>query len=137
MFQRVQQTIAIAVLAGYLLTVTGAAPLHRCRTDLAGSARLPETGACMHCHASGGACVARASAGEMTATWAEAADAESSHCEADCFVCQVLAQKCLPIVGPGTIGRGEVTRETLVAKPRPAAGTLIFSWHSRAPPLAA
>jgi hypothetical protein len=137
MFQRVQQSIAIAVLAGYLLTVTGAAPLHRCRTDLAGTTRLPETGACTHCHASGDACEVRTSAGKMPATCAEAADAEASHCEADCFVCQVLAQKCLPITGPGTIGRGEVTREPLVAEPRPAAGTLVLSWHSRAPPRAA
>jgi hypothetical protein len=136
MFQRVQQTIAIAVLAGYLLTVTGAAPLHRCRTDL-GSTRIPETGVCTQCHAFGDACAVRTSACEMTATCAEAADAAASHCEADCFVCQVLAQKCLPIAGPRTIGRGEVTRETLVAEPRPAAGTLVLSWHSRAPPRAA
>jgi len=128
MFERTQRTIAMAALAGYLLTVTAALPLHRCDAPRTGSASLAVT-ACTHCHE---ACGTTTPAGHVTTICADAA--EATHGKGDCFVCHLLAQKCIPLPGLSSVGRGEIISEMPVAKPRPAARTPSFAWPIRAPP---
>ncbi len=128
MFERTQRTIAMAALAGYLLTVTTALPLHRCEAPRTGSASCAVT-VCTHCHQP---CGTTTTAGHATAIGVDAADA--THSKGDCFVCHLLAQKCLPLPGLSSVGRGEIISEIPVANPRPAARTPSYSWPIRAPP---
>ena len=93
MFERVQRTITIAVLAGYLLMVTAGPQVHRCQLDHASSSRAPASEACAHCHTLRGESSGRTLEAGIASSCAIVAGAASEHREGDCFVCQMLAQK--------------------------------------------
>jgi hypothetical protein len=121
--------ITMVALAGYLMTVTAALPLHRCghhRSDGVGTAA---SGGCAHCV---NACPARLALDDGSSNQIDVSD--GGHRPGDCFVCHVLAQKSLPAITAAAIGWGEIVAEVSRAEPSPPTLALRFSWPIRAPP---
>jgi hypothetical protein len=121
--------IKMVALAGYLITVTAAMPLHHCdnhRSDAIGTA---VSGGCAHCV-------------EACPTPLPLDDRASSqlgvflggHNPDDCFVCHVLAQKSLPIIVAAALGWDEIVSEIPFSEPGPPTLSLRFSCPIRAPP---
>jgi len=134
MFERLQRTITIAVLAGYLLMVTAGPQVHRCQLDHASSSQAPASEACAHCHTLRGESSGRTLEAGIASSCAIVAGAASEHREGDCFVCQMLAQKYVASGGAGHVLWAEVAHVAPVAETRAAAKTLLLPWHIRAPP---
>jgi len=134
MFARVQRTIAIGLLTGYLLMVTAAPQVHRCYWAQARSSPTCGGEACGHCHTDRGEPRTGATEAGIEPDLAIAADAAAEHDETDCLICQMLAQKHFAGGGPRPLCRVEVILEASVGEPRAAAGTLPRPWHIRAPP---
>jgi ferredoxin len=121
--------IKMAVLAGYLITVTAALPLHHCdiyRSDGMGAAA--DVG-CAHCVE---ACPAGLASGERASIQLDVV--REGHRADDCSVCQVLSQKSLSVIVAAGIGWDEIVSEIPSAEPDSPALSLRFSRPIRAPP---
>jgi NAD-dependent dihydropyrimidine dehydrogenase PreA subunit len=121
--------IKMVALAGYLITVTAAMPLHHCdshRSDAVGAAA---SGGCTHCVE---ACPTGLALDDGTSSQLGVLD--GGHRPDDCFVCHVLAQKSLPIIVAAAIGWDEIVSEIPCFEPGPPTLSLRFSCPIRAPP---
>ena len=121
--------INMVALAGYLITVTAAMPLHHCdhhRSDAVGAAT---SGGCAHCVE---ACPNRLAFDGGTSSRLDGF--EGSHCPDDCFICYVLAQKSLSIFAAAALGWDEIVSEIPCSEPSPPTLSLRFSAPIRAPP---
>lgn len=124
--------ITMVALASYLLTVTAALPLHRCDMQRSDPVRATASAGCAHCF-------------ETCAIPLPFDDAASNHLDlvggghhpADCFVCQVLAQKSLSAIVVPAFGWTPVFSKTPRADHRRPVLSPRFTWSSRAPPVAA
>jgi len=134
MFARVQRTIAIGLLAGYLLMVTAAPQVHRCYWAHARPSPACGGEACGYCQSDRGEGRTRAAETGIESSPAVVADAAAEHHAADCLICQMLAQKHFAGGGPRPLCQTEVVLEAPVGEPRTVAGTLPRPWHIRAPP---
>jgi hypothetical protein len=124
--------MTMVALAGYLMTVTAALPLHRCGVQRSDPAGVATSGACTHCVE---ACVTRLPFDDVASSHLDILD--GGHNSADCFVCQVLAQKSLPIIVDPAFGWDEIVSEIPNAEHCRPTLSLRFSWPIRAPPSAA
>ena len=132
MFERAQRTIAMAMLSGYLLVVTAAPEIHRRCSDHAPGSRAFDirVGAPWEPSELSG----RTPEGDIAPSRPIVADGNLRHNEGECSVCQMLAQKYVTVVGPGTVLWAEVAHHAPVAEPRTAVGKPLLPWHIRAPP---
>lgn len=119
----------MVALASYLMTVTAALPLHRCSVQGSDPAGVATSGACTHCVE---ACVPRLPFADVASRPLDIL--EGGHNSADCFVCQVLAQKSLPIIVAPAFGWDEIVSEAPNAEHCPPTLSLHFSWPIRGPP---
>jgi len=133
MARRMQRITALTALAGYLLTVIAALPLHRCDAQRTGEGPTA-VAACPHCH-EGCETETEVPAGDAAANGFDGAS--RCHDEDACTICQVLAQKCLPQSDRALACWGQSVWDLPGAAPRPAARTSSFSWSIRAPPCVA
>jgi len=119
----------MAVLAGYLMTVTAALPWHHCDSHRSEPIGAAGGGGCAHgCEA----CPTRLALDEGASSPLDAF--RGDHCSDDCFVCHVLSQKSLPVLVAAAMGWGEIVSEVLCSKPRGPTLPLRFSRPIRAPP---
>lgn len=121
--------IKMVALAGYLITVTAAMPLHHCdnhRSDAVGAAA---SGGCAHCVE---ACPTRLALGDRASSQSDVF--HGGHNPDDCFVCHVLAQKSLPIIVAAALGWDEIVSEIPCSEPSSPTPSLRFSFPIRAPP---
>ncbi|NLF67594.1 MAG: hypothetical protein GX575_00920 [Candidatus Anammoximicrobium sp.] len=137
MFAQTRRTIAIGLLAGYLLMVTAAPQVHRCYWAHVRPSPACGGEACGHCQTDCGEARTQAREVGIESIPAVVADAVAEHDEARCLICQMLAQKHMADDGLRLLYRVEVVREAPVGEPRAAAGTLPRPWHIRAPPAVA
>ena len=121
--------IKMAVLAGYLITVTAALPLHHCDIYRSDAIWAAGGGGCAHCVE---ACPARFASDERASIQLDVV--REGHRADDCSVCQVLSQKSLSIIVAAAIGWDEIVSEIPSAEPNPPTLSLRFSRPIRAPP---
>ncbi len=121
--------IKMAVLAGYLTTVTAALPLHCCVSHRSDAIGAGASGGCAHC---GEACPTRLALDDRASSQFDGL--HEGHGPDDCIVCHVLSQKSLPIIVAAAIGWDEIVSEVPYADPSPPKLSLRSSYPIRAPP---
>jgi hypothetical protein len=121
--------IKMAVLAGYLITVTAALPLHHCDIYRSDAIGVAAGGGCAHCVE---ACPAGLASGDRASIQLDVV--HGGTIPTTVFVCQVLSQKSLSIIVAAAIGWDEIVSEIPSAEPNPPTLSLRFSRPIRAPP---